>query len=437
MSLKEFFYPKSIAIVGASAKLGKVGYTLVKKLEFFPGKIFYINIEGYEINGKLSYKSLKLIKENIDLAIIAVQAQFVKDILEDCTYKKIRNVIIISAGFGDIGRKDREEEILKIAKAGKIRILGPNNFGLVNTAYNLDCTFSKLKAKPGYVAFASQSGALWSFIADYSRTNNLGFSKFISFGDMLDIEFNEALEYLIKDKETKVILLYIETIKNGKEFMNLVKKSKKPIVIVKAGKTEKGKVAVHSHTGSLAGSYEIYKAACKQAGAFFAETLTEALDLAKFLSMQQKPKGNKTLVITNAGGPGVLLSDILIENNLKLIDLPPNLKFNLPPSWSHNNPIDLIGDATSERFKEVLEKIQRNRFYNNVVIILTPQDMTDSLNIAQQIIRFHKISNVPTICCPLGNESFKKAIELLEKNSIPCFQELERTARLLGNLVKD
>ncbi len=433
MSLKEFFYPKSIAIVGASNKIGKVGTTLVNKLNFFSGKIFYVNAEGYEINNKSSYKNLRLIKESIDLVIIAIPSIFVNSILEDCKHKKVKNVIIISSGFADIGRKDLEELILKTSKSGNIRILGPNNFGLVNTHYNLDCTFSSLSPSKGAVAFASQSGALWSFIADYSRNNNLGFSKFISLGDMLDIEFNETLEYLSNDKDTKVIMLYIETLRNGKLFMNLIKKCKKPVIVLKAGKTEKGKTAAHSHTGSLAGSYDVFKAACKQSGAYFTETLTEALDLAKFLSMQLKPKGKKTLVITNAGGPGVLLTDLLIENNLELVKLPSDLKFNLS-SWSHNNPIDVLGDATSKRYKEVFSKLLTKKFYDNVLIILTPQDMTDSYPITQEIISFYKQSKSTVICLLLGEESFRKSIWLLEDYQIPCFRELERAAKLLGNL---
>src|SRR3989338_441851 len=430
MSLSQFFYPKSIAIVGASKKPGKVGHTLVKKLFNFKGKIFYVNAEGYEIFGEKAYKNLKEINEKVDLVIIAVPAIVVKQVLQDCAYKNFKNCIIISSGFSDIGRKDRENEILEIIKKNKIRILGPNNFGVVNTHFNLDCTFARLSPRKGNVAFASQSGALWSFIADYSKKNNLGFSKFISFGDMLDIDFNEALEYLINDKETKVILLYIETLKNGKIFMDLIKKTKKPVIVIKAGKTEEGKKAAHSHTGSLAGSYEIYKAACRQAGAYFIKSLNESLDLAKFLSKNNKNNGKRTLILTNAGGPGVLFADLLPG-----IDLSCHKNSKLFLSYP-DNPNDVLGDADSSRFKEVLSKIKKENFYNNLVIIITPQDMTDDMNIAEEIINFKKESNVNFICCLLGEESFKHSIELLEENNIICFSEIERAAKLINNLHK-
>ena len=434
MSLKEFFYPKSIVIIGASNKPGKVGSTLANKLLNFKGDLFYVNIEGYSINTKLSYKSLLDIKERIDLAVIAVPPMFILKILNECIKKRIKNIIIISSVFTGEKRKELENNILNVAKNNKIRILGPNNFGIVNNSIDLDCTFSKLSSKKGSIAFASQSGALYSSIADYSITNNFGISKFISFGDMIDIDFNEGLEYLIEDKETKVIVLYIETLKDGKKFMNIIKKSKKPIIVLKGGKTDNGKTAAHSHTGSLAGSYEIYKAASKQSGAFFTETLTETLDLAKFISTNSKPNGRKTLIITNAGGPGVLLTDSLVENNLEIVSLPKNLRLNLPLSWSHNNPIDVLGDAQPDRFKEVLNKIKDLHFYNILILALTPQDMTKEKEIASLISDFKRKTKKTIICCLLGKESFKYSAWLLENNNIPVFHDLERPAKLLKNI---
>ncbi len=434
MKLDKFFYPKSIAVVGASKKEGKVGNTLFKKLKSFKDKKYFINADGYKIENIQTYKNLNKVKDKIDLLIIAVPASLVKQVVTDAANKNIKNIIIISAGFSEIGRKYLEKEILTIARKNQIRILGPNNFGFVNTKNNLDCTFSKLTPKKGLIAFVSQSGALWSAIVDYSITNNIGFSKFISLGDMLDIDFNETIEYLSKDKETKAIFLYIESLKNGKEFMKVVKQCKKPIVVVKAGKTSEGAVAVHSHTGSLAGSYEIYKAACKQAGAIFAENLTEGLDLIKFLEMQNLPKRKNTLIITNAGGPGVLLTDALIENKINLAKIPQKIKFNLPLAANTKNPIDILGDAKSDRLIEVLNKIKKEQFYDILITILTPQDMTNSYHFAQELIKFKKQTNKTMIACFMGSESFKESIKLLENNNIPVFFNLERVARVLNNL---
>lgn len=433
MSLERFFYPRSIAVVGASNKQGKVGYTVVKKLDSFKGRKYFVNIEGYKINNVQTYRSLNEIKDSIDLVIIAVPAFLVKQVVLDSAGKKVKNIIIVSAGFSEIGRTDLEEDIIKIAKKNKIRIIGANTFGVVNTSNSLDCTFAKLTPKKGVIGFASQSGALWSTIADYSLLNNIGFSKFISFGDMFDVGFTEAIDYFNKDKETKVIFLYIETLKDGKAFMQAVKNSKKPVVVIKAGKTSQGVVAVHSHTGSLAGSYEIYRAACKQAGAIFTENLTEALDLLKFLQFQDKPKSKRTVVITNAGGPGILLTDALVENKIEIAKIP-NIKFNLPVGASISNPIDVLGDAKADRFMEVLNKIKKEKFYDIIIIIITPQDMTPDMDIALELIKFKRNSNKTMIACFLGQESFKDSIRLLETNGIPVFYKLERVAKLLSDL---
>jgi len=437
MTLEKFFYPKSIAVLGASNKEGKVGHTLVKKLKSFQGKKYFINAEGYNIGDIKTYRNLNEIKENIDLLIIAVPAGLVKQAVIDAAHKKIKNIIIISAGFSEIGKRYLELEILNIAKHNKINILGPNNFGLVNTKNNLDCTFSKLTPKMGSVGFVSQSGALWSAIVDYSIKNNLGFSKFISLGDMLDVDFNKTIEYLNKDKETKIIFLYIETLKDGRKFMQLIKKSKKPIVVVKGGKTSQGAAAVHSHTGSLAGEYEIYKAACRQAGAIFIENLTEALDVLKFLQMQKAPKSNKTIILTNAGGPGILLADSLTENKVELVKIPTSIKFNLPISASLKNPIDVLGDAKADRFKEVSNKLKKEKFYDILILILTPQDMTNDFLIADELVKFKKSTNKIVIACFMGPESFKESIKYLEHHNIPSFFELEKTAKLIKNLINN
>ncbi len=434
MSLEKFFYPKSIAVIGASNKPGKVGYTLAKKIYKFPGRKYLINIEGYKIGPIQTYRKLNDVNNNIDLLIIAIPAFGVKQVMLDAAKKKIKQIIIISAGFAEAGRKELEQEIFHIAKKNKIRILGPNDFGIVNTSNNLDCTFTKLSPKKGPIAFISQSGALWSTIADYSVKYNIGFSKFFSLGDMLDVDFNEALNYLNKDKETKAILLYIESLKDGKSFMKAIKKSKKPIIIIKAGKTFQGATAVHSHTGSLAGSYEVYKAACKQAGAIFIETLTEALDIIKFLQMQEIPKSKKTLIITNAGGPAVLLTDYLTEKKIELVKIPHNIKFNLPKEANVNNPIDILGDGKSDRFKEIFNKIKNEKFYDIIIAILTPQDMTNHIQIAEELAKFKHSAKKTVIACFMAPESFDYTIKYLKQNKIPVYLELENIAKLLGNL---
>lgn len=437
MGLELFFSPKSIAVVGASNKPEKVGYSLAKHLQNFNGQVYFVNKNNETIFGKDSYYSLKDIKSKVDLCIIAVPAEFVKFVVHDCGVFGIKNVIIISAGFSEIGEKKEEAEILLTAKKFGIRIMGPNCFGVVNTTNGLNCTFAKSDCLKGNVGFISQSGALWSYIADYSVVNYLGFSKFASIGDMMDVGFEELAEYFENDKDTKVILLYIETLRDGKSFMDVISKCKKPVVVVKAGKTESGVKAASSHTGSLAGSYEVYKAALKQAGAYFVDDLISGLDLVKVLSCYNDffkgSNGFKNLIITNAGGPGILMADALECRGLEVVKLP-NINFNLPPAWSHGNPIDVLGDADDLRFKEVFSKLRKKNFFDNLIVVLTPQDMTDDKKIAYSIVNFHRSSGKKVFCCFMGFKSFSLGRRILEENKIPCFDNPERIGNVLRYL---
>lgn len=433
MGLELFFSPRNIAVVGASNKPEKVGYSLAKHLLNFQGQVFFVNKNKETIFGKECYYSLKDIKSKVDLCIIAVPAEFVIFVVHDCGVLGIKNVIIISAGFSEIGKKKEEAEILLTAKKFGIRIMGPNCFGVVNTLNGLNCTFTKSDCLKGNVGFISQSGALWSYIADYSIVNYLGFSKFASIGDMMDVGFEELAEYFDRDKNTKVILLYIETLRNGKSFMNVVSKCKKPVVVVKAGKTESGIKATSSHTGSLAGSYEVYKAALKQAGAYFVDNMQEGLDLAKTLSCYPNFNGFRNLIITNAGGNGILMTDALETKGLEVVRLP-KISFNLPSAWSHGNPIDVLGDADDLRYKEVFSKIKKKTFYDNLIVVATPQDMTDFKKIALRTVDFHKSSGKKVIGCFAGFKSVELGRRILEENRIPCFDNPERIGNVLMNL---
>jgi acetyltransferase len=429
--MRNFFNPKSIAIVGASGKRGKVGSSLVQNLKGFKGRVYYVNIKRKKILGKKCYKSVLDIKDKIDLGIIAIPSVGVYKALEECGKGGIKSVIIISAGFSEVGNKRLEKKILDVAEKYKIRILGPNTFGVVNPYINLDTTFAKTRVKKGGISFISQSGALWSAIADYSVKENFGFSKFASLGNMSDVSFEDLILYLNKDELTRVIVLYIELLENGRKFMDAAKKCKKPVIAIKAGRSEAGMKAALSHTGSLAGSYEIYKAAFKQSGVKLVDTLTEAFDLARFLE-KDKIKGNRVVIVTNAGGPGALMADYCDESGLKVVKLPKKFvkDLKLPEAWSHGNPIDLVGDAKSDRFKEVFDKLSKENFYDILICILTPQNMTDIDNIAKELIRFKKKGR-NIIACFMGGYSVDKAKDLLERNDILCFNELEKVVGVL------
>ena len=394
--------PSSIAVIGASEHPGKVGNILMKKLLKFKGEVIPINIEHNTVYGKKSYVSILDYKNNIDLAIIAIPAKGVIKVLEECGKKKIKNVIIISAGFSEIGNINAEKEIIEIGKRYKINILGPNCFGIANPYKNLDATFSNLSAKRGDTAFVAQSGALWSYLADVSSSKNKPrFSTYVSLGDMADLEFDDFIEYFNKDSKTKKIILYVETLKDGKRFIEACKKSRKKIIVVKSGRTKIGSEATLSHTGSLATDFEIYKGAFRQAGIELKNSLAEAFNIK---TQEIKPKGKKIAIITNAGGAGALMTDYLIERG-----------------YDAEKPVDLLGTALSEDYRKSFEKLKKSDA-DSVIVILTPQSMSQPEQTANEIIKFSKYK--PIIAVFLGENSIKKAKQMLEKNRIRCFTNI-------------
>ena len=413
-SLKDFFSPKIIAVVGASNNPKKIGYVLMKKLSKFKGKIIPINIKHKKMLGKKAYSSLIEYPTKIDLVVIAVPAKIVKHILEDCGKKQIKNVIIISAGFSEVGNNKLEQEIIRIGKKYKINLLGPNCFGIANPSLNLDATFANTSAKKGNIAFISQSGALWSYISDISSSTKLGFSGFVSLGNMVDLDFSDFIDYFNKDKKTKKIILYIEKLKQGKRFIEICRKSKKEIIVVKAGKTQKGSKAAISHTGSLATDFEIYKGAFKQAQIKLIDSLSSAFNLKKSkIKITFKTKGNKVVIITNAGGAGALITDYLVEKGFDV-----------------KSPIDLIGTALAKDYELALNKLKKANFYGSIIIILTPQKMSEPEKTAKAIVKFAKTK--PVIACFLGGNSVKKAKEIFKRNNVLCVDKLKDVAEILG-----
>lgn len=396
--LKKFFEPKTIAVIGASNHPGKVGYTLMQKLSKFKGEVIPINIKHNEILGRKVYASLREYPKNIELAIIAIPAKEVKEVLEDCARKKIKNAIIISSGFSEVGERKSERELLKIAKQNKINLLGPNCFGVANPYTNLDTTFANCSVEKGDIAFISQSGALWSYIADIPLKQS-GFSGFVSLGNMADLNFSDFIEYFNKDKNTKKIILYIEKLKQGQRFIKVCKKSKKEIIAVKAGKSQKGVEATISHTGSLATDFEIYKGAFKQAHVNLKNSIAEALDLK--MNFPKMPK-TKTAIITNAGGAAALITDYLVEQGINV-----------------EKPIDLIGTAQPEDYKKTLTQLKG---YRSIIVILTPQTMSCPEETARILTESPQKNKITAFF--LGENSIKKARNILKKAGIPCFTRI-------------
>jgi len=390
--LEPFFNPSSIAIIGASNKQGKIGNILMQKLKKFKGKVIPVNVNRPIILRKTSYGKISEYKKSIDLVVIATPANTVPALLEECGKNNFKNIIIITAGFSEVGNTKKENQLTKIKEKYNLNILGPNCFGMINPSKNIDLTFSKETPKKGSTAFISQSGALGSYIMD----QGIKLSGFVSLGNISDLDFADFIKYFNKDRKTKKIVVYIEALKKGRKFIDACKKSKKEIIVVKAGKTEKGKKATQSHTGSLATTNEIYSGAFKQSN------VTEADSLAKAFGIHQEKiiyalKGEKIAILTNAGGAGALLTDQIAKEGHTIF-----------------GPKDLLGTATPIQYKTALHSLTGD--YKTIIVIATPQSMTDMEGIANVILASRWKDKI--VACLLGKKSVEKAKEMLRKNGV-------------------
>ncbi|MBS3095166.1 CoA-binding protein [Candidatus Woesearchaeota archaeon] len=448
MDLSNFFNARSIAIVGVSREPSKVGHAIFKNLlnSGFEGKIFIVNPNADEILDHKSYKSVSSIKEKVNLAIIAVPSDLVIKVIKDCSRKGIKDVVIISSGFKEIGNYKLENKLKSSLKKHKIRCIGPNCLGIYNAHNNIDTLFLPLekmkRPKPGDISFICQSGALGAALLDFAAEENYGFAKFISYGNAENIDESDILEYLANDKETKVICLYIEGVKNGKKFLETSKKvsKTKPIIAIKAGTTEAGKKAALSHTGSLAGSSEIYSGVFKQANIIAAETLEEMFDLVKLLDkLKTMPRNNRIQVITNGGGYGILAADSISKNNLSLaipskktIDF---LKSKFQSRHVISNPMDLLGDATTDMYKTAIESCLKDSNIDILVIIILYQTPSLSTDITSMISGLNAKQKKPIVIISTGSKSTKDLRLALENNSIPCFNFPENAIKSIKKLV--
>lgn len=418
--------PKSIALIGANNRNGSVGLGLAKNLlqGSSQRKIYFINPFQKKVLGLKTIPSIKDIKNKIDLVIIAVNAKIVPDILEECVKKQVKEVIIISAGFSEIGDngKKLENRTKEIIKNTKTHVVGPNCLGIIRPNIKLNASFAPLTPNVGGFAFLSQSGALLDAFLDKSLSENLGFSNAISYGNEMDLNLNDFLIFLEEDKNTKQIAIYLEGIKKPCEFFQIAKRvaKKKPIIILKGGRTEKGSMAAKSHTAALAGSYEIFSGACSQFGLIQVDTIEELFDFAKILSWQPKIK-NKISVITNAGGAGVLISDYMEKIGINLVELN-----------------DIIGDADSRRYEQAILSSLKKKNTDGLVIIQTVQFTTNPIENAKVIIKAKKLyPKKVIITCFLGQELNKEAVSLLEKNNIPNYPDLKRAVKSLKTIIKN
>ncbi|NMC87100.1 MAG: hypothetical protein GYA69_01455 [Candidatus Moranbacteria bacterium] len=430
-SLKSLFNPASIAIVGASGKKGKIGNIIMENIMKlgYGGDVFLVNPSCKFIKFKRCHPSLGSIGKKVDLAIICVPAKFVIDVVKNGA-KNAKNFVIISAGFSETGKEGakREKELLAIAKKNNINILGPNCLGFIVPKIGLNASFAAGMPDAGNIAFVSQSGALAVGFMDKAKEEHLGFSSVISIGNKMQLGESELLEYLAEDRETKVIGMYLEGIKDGKNFSEIAKKvsAKKPIVILKAGKTAKAQQAISSHTGALAGSDEITSAVFEKIGIMRADNLDEFFDLLQLISFTDAPKSKNVAVVTNAGGAGVLATDSFKGKEIELAEFvkneKENLRRNLPAEASVENPVDLLGDAEEIRYQKTLE-ILNNEKMGCILCLLTPQQQTPVEKISE-ILKCEKAKNKALIAAVfVGGERVEDSIADLKKNNVPCFSD--------------
>ncbi len=420
---ENLFRPKSVAVIGASTNPKKVGYALVRNLERFRGKVFPVNPKYEKVLGFKCYPSVKDIPEPVDCALIAVPAPVVSSVLRECGEKGIKLAVVISAGFKEAGREDLEREVVEVARNYGIRVLGPNTLGFMVPPLGLNASFSTTLPPEGEISFLSQSGALITAVVDAAALEDIGFSEVISLGNQSDIEITECFDLAVRSPDTKVILSYVEGLELGFELLDFV--GRKPAVFIKAGRSEGGKRAAASHTGSLAGDYKVFKDAVECRGGVVVDSLEEAFDCCRFLTAYGRLKGKRLLIVTNAGGPGTLAADYATSFGLELISVAPvekELSQVLPPNWSRINPVDLIGDATSDRYRaafEILEKLE----WDVCLVIVTPQSMTDVPEIAHEVVKLAERSRRAVVGCLMGGSSVSKGVEILKREGIPVYPD--------------
>jgi len=435
-SMENFFNPHSVAIF-ASMKEGKTGYEIVKNMVEggFKGKIYPVSQSGGQIFGVSINKDFKNL--GIDLAIIAIPGQFIPSLLEDLGSRGVKSAVIISAGFSEVGNFKEEKDIKNIAEKHRMRIIGPNCAGIMNTESNLFASI-EVRALPGNTAFITQSGALGGAVLMMAEELDFGFSKFVSYGNRCDVDEADLISYLQNDHQTQVITIYIEGLTEGRKFLRQTKKTvlKKPIIAIKAGKSKAGMRATSSHTGSLAGEDKIYDAAFKQAGILRVDDIEEMFDLCRGLIYYPKIKGNKIGVVTNSGGPAVLATDKLEELGLMVSEpsesLKNKLKKILPPHVSLGNPFDLLAYGGAENFAQVSKIISSE--YDAIIAIFVPTASMDSTEIATALGKIKEEIKIPIFANFMAGRLVKEAIRELKKYGIPNYETGERCARVIQKI---
>ncbi|MGO9471002.1 MAG: bifunctional acetate--CoA ligase family protein/GNAT family N-acetyltransferase [Isosphaeraceae bacterium] len=431
LPLDAIFSPRAVAVIGATEKTASVGRAVLWNLISHPfgGTVYPVNPSRPNVLGIRSYPTIAAVPEPVDLAVVVTPAATVPGVMRECAAAKVQGAVVISAGFKEIGPDGAklERELLEEARRGKLRLIGPNCLGIMRPHEGLNATFATEIARPGTVGFISQSGALCTAILDWSLQENVGFSTFISIGSMLDVGWGDLIDYLGDDPFTKCIVIYMESIGDARSFLSAAREVAltKPIIVIKAGRTEAAAKAAASHTGALTGSDEVLDAAFRRVGVLRVDSIEQVFDMAEVLAKQPRPRGPRLAIVTNAGGPGVLATDALLESHGELAHLSPStlqaLDSFLPAAWSHGNPIDILGDADPERYARTLEATAKDPNIDGLLAILTPQAMTDPTATAQELERYARVPHKPVLASWMGGEAIKAGEHLLAQAGIATF----------------
>lgn len=448
MNLAPMLKPKSVAIIGASNNPEKVGHVILNNYieGSFEGKIYPVNKDSETIMNLKAYKSVLDIKAPIDLAVIAIPAMFVPQVLEECGKAKVKSVVVVSGGFAEVGNNELQEKIVRIANKYKMPMLGPNCLGVMDTRAKNDTMFlptSKL-SKPtiGGVSFVSQSGAVGSTVLDLIAKEGFGLSKFLSYGNAAHVDEVDILEYLMNDKETEVVIIYLEGAKRGREFFEIGKKISKikPVVIIKGGTTQAGADAAHSHTASLAGSSAAYEALFRQCGFCIAKDLDDLLYFGKAFASEVLPKGNRVAIVTNGGGTGVLTTDAVYNAGLRMAQFGKEsqkaLRKLMPMTVNVRNPLDLVGDADEKRYSDALSIVSKDKNIDMLIVIALFQTPGANEELSGRLVEFKKETNKPMIVISAGSKYTEERKDFMESQGLPVYDSPAAAANALAELLK-
>ncbi len=445
-ALDAIFRPETVAVVGATDRPGSVGRTIMRNLVSSPfgGTVFPVNARRQNVLGIQAYPSVSEVPASVELAVIVAPAPAVPEIIRECVEAGVQGAIIISAGFRETGPEgvELERQVLAEARRGRMRIIGPNCLGVMKPNTGLNATFAGAIARPGNVAFLSQSGALLTAILDESFRENLGFSAFVSVGSMMDVGWGDLIYYLGDDPDTKSIVVYMESVGDAASFLSAAREVAltKPIIVIKAGRTEAAGKAAASHTGSLTGSDEVLDAAFGRSGVLRVDEISELFGMAEVLGKQPRPKGPRLTILTNAGGPAVLATDALIGGGGELAAISPetleSLNEFLPAPWSHGNPVDVLGDADPERYERTLETAAGDPESDGLLVVLTPQAMTDPTATAERLAPYARSTKKPVLASWMGGAEVAAGESILNGAGIPTFDYPDTAARAFTNMWK-